>query len=291
MLASHRRRVVTAILFAVVLAAALPGSASAAAGDIILRECHTDNGTGGACIDDGQVGTAFDVAISPDGRHAYASSWITPGGFGGGGRLTIYDRNPVTGALTERSGDSNCYRDTPTGADCTDVESMKNPLDVLVSADGQHVYVTAWGSNGIAIFNRDASTGQLTQKASPNGCIRVGGDGTTCKAGRALQTVIGLFPSADGKNIYATAQTGGGAIAILSVNSNGELSQQQNIDGCVTESGDDGGGNACTNGQQIGTGFQLAVAPDGAHVYGASKPKRDNAVQPRPCHGWPDAKE
>jgi hypothetical protein len=271
-LASRRRRAIAAVPFVVAALAALPGSASAAVGDMLFRECHSENGSAGACQDDALVATPYQVAVSPDGRHAYATSFNDPAG----GALTTFDRNPTTGGLTQRSGTADCYRDAPAGGDCTDVESMADPLGVIVSADGDHVYVAAWGSHGVTVFNRDSGTGRLTQKAAPNGCIKNTGDGVTCKAGRALGNDFQLFPSPDGKNIYVTAQTGGGAIAILSVNADGELSQQQNIDGCVTENGTDGAGHTCTDGTQIGLGVQLAIAPDGSHVYGASSSR--NAI-------------
>ncbi len=187
---AYRPRAFIATLVAVVVALiVLPGSASAVEGDFFVKECHSNTGSGGACYDDNlALGNTYQTAVSPDGRHAYVSSWGVPAN---GGSISIYDRNPVTGQLLQRTGAENCYRDAPAGGDCTDVEQMARPLGVLVSPDGDHVFVAAYGSNGITVFDRNSDTGRLTQKPAPNGCLRVGGDGTTCKAGRALASSSG----------------------------------------------------------------------------------------------------
>jgi hypothetical protein len=239
----------------------------AADGDILFKQCVTPGGSAGACTSAPSFANAWKIAVAPGGKTAYVSYWQGGAGAGGGG-LVIYDRDPATGKLTPRSGAANCYRATPNSGDCTAVRGMTNPLDVQISPDGAHVYVAGWGSSSIAVFDRNQSTGQLTQKAGTAGCIANGVAG--CAPGRALTLALNLFPSPDFHNIYATAQTGGGAIAILTVQSDGSLSQVQGIDGCVTENGSDGAGNACTDGTAIGIEYQLSVSPDGRHVYAAS---------------------
>ena len=104
------------------------------------------------------------VAVSPDGRHAYVSTFNT-------GALHVMDRDPATGRISQRSGAANCYKQTPNAGDCTQVRAMSSPLDVQVSPNGKYVYVAAWGSSGITVFDRDAGTGRLTQKAGVAGCL------------------------------------------------------------------------------------------------------------------------
>jgi DNA-binding beta-propeller fold protein YncE len=256
------RRPLTLLTLMVALLA-VPATAGAAEGSILFKQCVNDAGSNG-CADGSLIPNVWDVTPSPDGRQAYVSTWT-------GDTLLIYDRDPKTGRVTPRSGAQNCYKDTsaPVGVACTTVRAMHNPLGVIVSPDGKNVYVASHGSSGVTIFDRNNSTGRLTQKPLTEGCL---GAAAGCKPGRALASVLNLFLSPDGENIYATAQTGGGAIAILNrTASNGQLSQLQSIDGCVTESGDDGAGNDCADGTAISTAYQLTVSPDGKHLFGASQ--------------------
>ena len=45
--------------------------------------------------------------------------------------------------------------------------------DVVVSPDGENVYVTSTTRNAISIFDRNTTTGRLTQKTGVLGCITV----------------------------------------------------------------------------------------------------------------------
>src|SRR5262245_39878275 len=213
--------------------------AVAADGDVLLKECHAKQAFG-ACQVETLLDMAYDVAVSPDGRHAYVSAFDADTSFQGA--VLLYDRNPATGALTRRAGATACYRDTSAPDGCTDVRFMRNPMDVQVSPDGEQVYVAAFSSSAVAVFDRDPATGVLSQKDGPDGCLRVGGDGVSCRPGRALQTVMQIVPSPDFDTLYATTFAEPGSIAILRVSASGGLTQEQSIDGCVTESGTDGAG-------------------------------------------------
>ncbi len=147
-------------------------AARAADGDVFFKQCVSESGTGGVCTDGANLTNAWDAAVSPDGRHAYVTAWS------GGNTLQIFDRDPATGRMTPRSGVANCYRTG--GGGCTDVRGMSLPLDALVSSDGKYVYIAGYGSSAITVFDRNADTGQLTQKAGTAGCL---GQTATCAPG------------------------------------------------------------------------------------------------------------
>lgn len=88
------------------------------------------------------------LAVSPDGKHVYASSPDD-------GHLIVYSRNATSGALalveTENAGGTLA------------------PSAVAVAPDGKHVYVATnpdCDHSGIAIFGRDAATGQLAHAST-----------------------------------------------------------------------------------------------------------------------------
>jgi hypothetical protein len=218
------------------------------------------------------MGNTWTLTPSPDGKQAYTSGWF-------GEAVRIFDRDPTTGRVTPRTGAANCYKQTPSAGDCTQVKGMAEPLDVLVTPNGKFVYVVGWGSStgtaSVAAFSRNATTGRLTQLPGTKACI---GAAAGCTPGIAMDRGLNLYMSPDGHNIYETAQTANGAIAILTVNPDGSLSQLPGIDGCVTPGGDDGNGhpNTCTPGTAVGLSYQLAITPDGKFLYDVSQ--SDSAV-------------
>ena len=71
---------------------------------------------------------------------------------------------------------------------------MQFPVDVLLSPDGNHLYVSAVQGNILA-FNRDSGTGQLT---TLQGAASDGNNGN-----EGLNGAYGLSISDDGNFIYA----------------------------------------------------------------------------------------
>lgn len=120
---------------------------------------------------------AYDIAISPDGLHAYATSYVDD-------KLTVFDRNVETGQLTFVMSTSNV--------------KMIGPAMVEVSPDGTQVYVTAIDSDSFLIFKRNAATGVVTlEDAYTNG-----DDGGTITG---LDYPYGVVVSPDGRYIYVTS--------------------------------------------------------------------------------------
>ncbi len=130
--------------------------------------------------------SARDMALSPDSAYLYVAGFVS-------GTLSVYSRNAVTGRLT--------WVQTRSQGDCIDyvfcfggLDGMSGATDVVVSPDGNHVYVTGAVSDAVVAFSRDALTGKLHH-------LETYKDGVS--GGTGLDSVYGLAISPDGNYILA----------------------------------------------------------------------------------------
>jgi len=203
-----------------------------------------------------QFDNAWNAVVSPDGTTAYVSAW-------GAHAIRVFDRNPATGALTAKAGENGCIKEGPEiPGVCAGGRGITNPDEIIVSADGKNVYVTSWAvptAAAIAIFNRNTSTGVLTQKGGQDGCIN---DNATdgCFDGRAVGGQ-GAVLSPDQNNVYVLGQT---TLAVFKrTAADGTLHQLDGMDGCFGTSAGDG----CTPTVFNPCCRQLAITSDGKNVY------------------------
>jgi 6-phosphogluconolactonase (cycloisomerase 2 family) len=147
--------------------------------------------TDGVTLADGLDG-ASGVAVSPDGAHVYVASNTDHA-------VAVFTRNNINGGLTyeglKRDGDGG-------------VDGLYGATSVVVSPDGNHVYVTGYSDNAVAIFGRNSSTGALTYK----GMVQDGGGVDGLHGARSIDI------SADGDHVYV-AGTVDKAVAVFSRNS------------------------------------------------------------------------
>jgi 6-phosphogluconolactonase (cycloisomerase 2 family) len=148
---------------------------NAADGRLAQVEVHK-NGLAGV---DGLNGV-FRVTVSPDGGHVYTASFD-------GNAVTAFRRNPTNGKLTYLAA----YKDDVGGLDGLGFSSS-----VTVSPDGARVLATGFNDDALAIFERDATTGLLTQSQV------VKRDATTHLP--ALDGARDVALSPDGRTVYAT---------------------------------------------------------------------------------------
>jgi 6-phosphogluconolactonase (cycloisomerase 2 family) len=113
----------------------------------------------------------------------------------------------------------------------------------------------------------EATAGVLTQPASPAGCVSDDGSGGACADGVALANPHGVAVSADGKHVYAAANGANAVAAFARDRATGALTQLAGTTACVS---DDGTGGACAMGHGLEGAVNVAVSPDGKHVYVAS---------------------
>jgi DNA-binding beta-propeller fold protein YncE len=173
------------------------------AGGLSDRVCY---GPGAGCQLAHGVKAAWDVATTPDGNGVYVAS-ASPGG------VAAFDRDPATGSLVQStftSGNpphpsSGCINQDASDG-CTQGRAVAGALGVVVSPDGQNVYVNGEASGGIAAFERDAGTNQLHQLDGADGCLSYNGSGGLCSEGKLMESIKDIAASPDGKNIYAVSQ-------------------------------------------------------------------------------------
>jgi DNA-binding beta-propeller fold protein YncE len=223
--------------------------------------CISETGTAGACRDGKALEGAEGVAASADGKSVYVTSGVSDG-------VAVFDRDPATGALTQKAGPAGCISEDGTGGLCQNGAALDGAVAVAASGDGKSVYVAAALSNSVAVFNRDPATGALTQKAGTAGCVSETGTGGACQDGNALKGAFSVSPSPDGRSVYV-ASLASGAVAVLDRDpATGALTQKAGTAGCVS---DDGTGGACQDGTELKGAFSVSPSPDGRSVYVASQ--------------------
>lgn len=218
------------------------------------------------------VGDTQFIALTPDGKHAYAGQYS----YG----MSLFNRNPKTGLLTQKPGTAGCITDDGkdnTGAStCATARLAKSTFPLLIAPNGKTLY-NGDSSRGFSTFHIN-SDGSLSQLAGTNGCMTVDGKdntgATTCAVGRAVPGPYGGAISPDGKSLYIANDDGSsiGGVAVLRLNpKTGVATQLAGNAGCITGDGSAGGAaGTCTNGRALGYGYGMSVSPDGKSVYEAT---------------------
>jgi DNA-binding beta-propeller fold protein YncE len=204
-----------------------------------------------------------EIAVSPDDRHVYVASY-------GSNAVAVFARRRRTGELEQLPGRRGCMRHER-GGSCSTARALARPSAIAISPDGLNVYVTAAGSDALAVFARNRRTGTLRQLSGAGGCLsqRPGGG---CLVGRALNEPTSVAVSPDGDHVYVAGRRFPSAVAVLSRGSGGALSQPNGSAGCVSHEG--AGGCAAVRG--ISAPEEVGVSPDSRYVLVAGS--RSNAV-------------
>jgi DNA-binding beta-propeller fold protein YncE len=203
------------------------------------------------------------IAASPDGRNVYVAA-------SGSDSIAVFDRDPVTGALTQPKGKAGCVAavigKAKGDSGCGLAIGLIGPDSVAVSPDGRNVYATSRGGSSITTFIRNRKTGTLRQvPPSASGCIS-GLPIPTCTVGRALKWPDVVVVSPDGKNVYVGDFAGSGVISFSRAGKAGALTQLPGTAGCITEAAIEG----CAKGVQMNHVEGMAINPSGSTVYAAA---------------------
>ncbi len=218
--------------------------------------CQSDTGSGGACTTATGLAFADSATVSPDGKNVYTT----------GSKAVIFDRNPMTGTLTKKADPDGCISDDGSMGTCIDGTDFDAPFQAAVSPDGKNVYFAVAGnSSAVTIFDRNTTTGVLTQKAGTAGCISDDGSSGACVDGRGINDIVAVTVSPDGKNVYTGATFDGKAVAVFDRDtSTGALTQKGGTDGCIS---DDGSSGDCIDGVALDRVTAVVVSPDGRNLY------------------------
>jgi DNA-binding beta-propeller fold protein YncE len=225
--------------------------------------CVSETGTDGTCIDGVALLTPLDVAVSADGRNVYVAT-------GESSAVAVFDRSPQNGVLSQKGGQAGCISDDGTGGACANGVELYVPTSVTASADGRNVYVASTGgvAGALAIFDRDAATGALTQKPGLGACISDNGSFGACVDGVGLVHANAVAMSPDDRAVVVAA-TGSDSVAIFDRDvETGALTQKAGVGGCVSESGS---GGDCVDGVALSDAVAVAVSRDGRSVYVAGR--------------------
>jgi 6-phosphogluconolactonase (cycloisomerase 2 family) len=137
------------------------------------------NGIGGVTALDG----GYDIVMSNDGKFAYTAAYNSSA-------VTVFARDQQTGALTQQQVLQN---------NVAGVTGIGATRALRLSPDGQFLYAAGTTSNALAIFTRDALTGQLAFVSSFTNGGPLNG----------LSGVNALNLSNDGSFVYASSETNG----------------------------------------------------------------------------------
>lgn len=178
----------------------------------------------------------FDMTISPDGNHVYITASDE-------NAVSVFRRNVVTGSLTF----IQMMKDGENG-----MQGLNYPLGINMSKDGNHIYVAAYGSNAINVFERNQMNGELTfvenQMYDPMMLPELGG-------------VYDIETSHDGQNVYATGNSSNALVQFSRDTETGQLTYQG---GLV----DDMDGN---NGLFGATGIRISNDDKSIYVAGSNE--------------------
>jgi DNA-binding beta-propeller fold protein YncE len=168
--------------------------------------CVSETGSGGTCADGLALDGAYNVAFSPDSRHAYVGSYNSGG-------VAVFTRNKTTGALTQFTGTAACITETGTGGLCTDGKGLWGTRELAISPDGESLYVAGDTNDSVAVVARDGFSGRLSQSASTSVCLHETG-AVGCLDGTGLDGATGVAVDPSGLNVYV-ASVNSDTIAVL----------------------------------------------------------------------------
>lgn len=183
------------------------------------------NGGGGGCASAVGLDGPNSVAVSPNGRSVYATSRASSS-------VTVFLRNPKTGALVQLPGAAGCISGLPLPG-CAAGRGLAGPDVVVVSPDGRNVYVGSFFGNAVAVFDREAATGSLAQPADASGCIAAATSG--CATGLALDSPEGMAISPDGSAVYVASAVSNAVVVLARNSASGALAQATDGSGCIVE--------------------------------------------------------
>ena len=213
------------------------------------------------------LGAPMDVRVSPDGLHVYVAARTD-------NSIAVFARNTANGALTFIQNQADGAMSSATAS--APNAGLEGARRLLISADGQNVYAAGSDSNAVAVFLRDAGTGELTfSEAEISGVDDPSDPGPSVVA---MSRPSGLVESPDGRYVYVASRFGD-AVQVFERDTDaggadfGRLSfitaYRDGLDGIT---GLDGA-------------YDLAISADGQHVYVSAEAGNNVTLFDRDANG------
>ncbi len=212
--------------------------------------CVRPGGGGGCASGVGLLG-ATSLAIAPDGRSLYVAGRDADA-------IASFSLDATGGALLQLGGRQACVRGGADAGECLSGRALAGVDALAIAPDGATLYAASKDANAVAVFQRDATTGGLSQQPGPTGCIRLGG-GLSCATGRALGQLTAIAIAPGGRDIYAASA--GNAVSLLQRDATGLLVQPAGIAGCIGQGVAD-----CGAAPLLTAPAALAFGPDGSSL-------------------------
>jgi hypothetical protein len=177
--------------------------------------CVSDDGSSaagfGTCVNGRGMDDVERVLLSRDRRYIYAQSY-TPT------QAAVLDRDPKTGALSQRSGKGSCMSADGSSADGADTCGVGRGFDGsyagVVSRDGKTMYFANYNAGGFAVMRLNQKTGAFKQLAGKQGCVTVDGSSDagpdTCIDGVGTAGAYETTLSHDGRDLYVASYDSSG---------------------------------------------------------------------------------
>lgn len=208
------------------------------------------------------VRDARSLAVSPDGRFAYAASVESSS-------VAVLARDPRTGALRSRGGRAACLADrgAPRAVRCgRRVSGLAGAITVRLSPDGRQLYVVAIDASTVTVLARDARSGALTPLGGRDRCVSAPTRPTPgCRTAPGLGGARWITLSPDGRHAYVAAPASDTITAFARNRSTGALRPLSGRAACVR---DVRAPTPCpVTVQGLDEPRMATVAPDGRNVY------------------------
>jgi len=136
------------------------------------------------------------VATSPGNDVVYVTSLLS-------NSVTVFQPATSSAGLAQKEGPAGCTLWLK-AAGCGFAQAMSGTEGLAVSPDGASLYVVAFSSSAIDVFDRNRETGTVLQKPNKAGCLAVKKE-AVCTPARAMAGVASVAVSPDNRNVYTTS--------------------------------------------------------------------------------------